>query len=42
MFRDDLGEPASIEELEALSGKKRRARLDAIGSRVRPSSTGRS
>ncbi len=30
VFRDDLGEPASIEELEALSGKKRRARLDAI------------
>ena len=30
VFRDDLGEPASIEDLEALSGKKRRARLDAI------------
>src|SRR5712692_8224909 len=30
VFRDDLGEPASIAELEALSGKKRRARLDAI------------
>ena len=30
VFRDDLGEAASIEELEALSGKKRRARLDAI------------
>lgn len=30
VFRDDLGEPASIDELEALSGKKRRARLDAI------------
>lgn len=30
VFRDDLGEPASIEELEELSGKKRRARLDAI------------
>ena len=28
--RNDLGEPASNEELEALSGKKRRARLDAI------------
>jgi hypothetical protein len=25
-----LGEPASIEDLETLSGKKRRARLDAI------------
>jgi len=30
VFRNDLGEPASIEELEALSGKKRGARLDAI------------
>jgi hypothetical protein len=30
VFRDDIGEPATIEELEALSGKKRRARLDAI------------
>jgi hypothetical protein len=30
VFRADLGEPASLEELEALSGKKRRARLDAI------------
>jgi hypothetical protein len=30
VFRYDLGEPASIEDLEALSGKKRRARLDSI------------
>lgn len=30
VFRDDLGEAASIDDLEALSGKKRRARLDAI------------
>jgi nucleotidyltransferase AbiEii toxin of type IV toxin-antitoxin system len=30
VFRDDLGEPASIQDLEALSGKKRRTRLDAI------------
>jgi hypothetical protein len=30
VFRDDIGEPATIAELEALSGKKRRARLDAI------------
>lgn len=30
VFRDDIGERATIEELEALSGKKRRARLDAI------------
>ena len=30
VFRDDIGEPATIEELDALSGKKRRARLDGI------------
>ena len=30
VFRDDLDEPASVEELEALSNKKRRTRLDAI------------
>lgn len=30
VFRDDLGQPADATELEALSGKKRRARLDAI------------
>ena len=30
VFRDDIGEPATIEELEKLSGKKRNARLDAI------------
>lgn len=30
VFRDDLHEPASVEELEALSNKKRRAKLDAI------------
>ncbi len=30
VFRGDLGESATIEELVALSGKKRRARLDAI------------
>lgn len=30
VFRDDIGEPATIEELDALSGKKRRERLDAI------------
>jgi hypothetical protein len=30
VFRSDLGHATSIEELEALSGKKRRARLDAI------------
>ena len=30
VFRDDLGEPASIDDLEALSGKQQGARLDAI------------
>lgn len=30
VFRDDLGEEAPLTDLEALSGKKRRARLDAI------------
>ena len=30
VFRDDLGEAASIEELEGLSGRKRRRTLDAI------------
>ncbi|MET4349617.1 nucleotidyl transferase AbiEii/AbiGii toxin family protein [Bradyrhizobium sp. RT9a] len=30
IFRDDLGHGASVEELEALSGKKRRGGLDAI------------
>jgi hypothetical protein len=30
VFRSDLGEPAPLEELEGLTGKKRRARLDAI------------
>lgn len=30
VFRDDLGEAASMEELGTLSGKKRRARFDAI------------
>jgi len=30
VFREDLGEPISVEELEALSGKKRQAKLDEI------------
>lgn len=30
VYRDDLGEAASVEELDQLSGKKRQARLDAI------------
>ena len=30
VFRDDLGYPAEVADLDALSGKKRRARLHAI------------
>ena len=30
VFREDIGETASVETLEALSGKKRQAKLDAI------------
>ena len=30
VFREDIGEAASVEMLEALSGKKRQAKLDAI------------
>ena len=30
IFRDDLGESATVDDLEVLSGKKRRRRLDAI------------
>ena len=30
VFREDIGQPATVEELERLSGKKRAARLDAI------------
>ena len=30
VFRDDLGHPASVDELEALSGKKRQAALDQM------------
>lgn len=40
VFRDDLDEAASVEELEALSNKKRRARLDAIGDACRAYITG--
>ncbi len=40
VFRDDLHEPASVEELEALSNKKRRARLDAIRDACRAYVTG--
>jgi hypothetical protein len=40
VFRDDLGEAASVEELEALSGKRRRAKLDAIRDACRAYITG--
>ena len=30
VYREDIGEPATVAELEALSGKRRRARLDGI------------
>ena len=40
VFRDDLAEPASVDELEALSNKKRRARLDAIRDACRGYITG--
>ncbi len=30
VFRDDIGQASTVEELEALSGKKRTARLDGI------------
>ena len=40
VFRDDLDEPATVEELEALSGKKRRARLEAIRDACRVYITG--
>lgn len=30
VFRQDIGEPAEVADLQALSGKKRQARLDAI------------
>lgn len=30
VFRDDIGQAATVDELEALSGKKRAGRLDAI------------
>jgi hypothetical protein len=40
VFRDDLDEAASIDELEALSNKKRRTRLDAIRDACRAYITG--
>lgn len=40
VFRDDLKQAASVEELEALSNKKRRAKLDAIRDACRAYITG--
>lgn len=40
VFRDDLDEPASVEEFEGLSNKKRRAKLDAIRDTCRAYITG--
>ncbi len=40
VFRDDLEEPAAVEELEALSNKKRRAKLGAIRDACRAYITG--
>ncbi len=40
VFRDDLDEAVSVEALEALSNKKRRARLDAIRDACRAYITG--
>jgi hypothetical protein len=40
IFRDDLDQAASVEELEALSNKKRRAKLDAIRDACRAYITG--
>ena len=40
VFRDDLGQSATVEELEALSRTKRRAKLDAIRDACRDYVTG--
>ncbi len=40
VFRDDLDEPVSVEELETLSNKKRRGKLDAIRDACRAYITG--
>ena len=40
VFRDDLNQSASVEELESLSKKKRRAKLDAIRDACRAYITG--
>ena len=40
VFREDLKEPASVEDLEAMSGKKRKAKLDRIRDACRSWVTG--
>lgn len=40
VFRDDLGQPATVEDLAGMSKKKRRARLDAIRDACRAYITG--
>ncbi len=40
VFRDDLDQPASVEKLESLSNKRRRAKLDAIKDACRAYITG--
>ena len=40
VFREDIGEAISVEDLEALSNKKRRAKLDAIRDACRAYITG--
>ena len=40
LFRDDLGEAASVEELQKLGSKKRRAKLDAMRDASRAYVTG--
>lgn len=39
IFRDDLGQGATVDALEALSGKKRRARLGRGMMQIRPQLT---
>jgi hypothetical protein len=41
VFRNDIGEPATIEELDALSGKKPRRALMRLSTPPKPTSTGR-
>lgn len=41
VYRDDLGEEASVSDLEALSGKKRKAKLESIRNACQTFITGR-